>query len=1127
MDTYGAITVRRSVMASEIFLCARKQCYDAVAKEPSLRFSQEIDLLAGWLNEKGEILKHLSKDELRSLAAVVRLKDFYIILRGTVAILVDQVESFNGYTRQSTQNLRKGSTLDRLLHTSKTDGQELNTTVSEMRRSYGTELRNLFPGDHFGDVALLLTNSISPNTFMSNDLCQVLAIGKEAFHKYLATHLQSALLKKAYFVASHRLLEGWTPAFVRQLSASLRERKLKFQDILFQEGSDLRSVYFIKSGSFKLSASSNKMPSRDLINRAKDCTDCTLDNRGGRPSTTIAWKSRVQRPPLRPATSQIHLSPPSLPSSPSMSRLRPQKPTPRRRYRLHEPSPPSTGVCVSILGPGDLLGGTEAVCQLRHLLFTAVGMGKTTVYELDVHSFRYLLTQRHQGTLHALVGDLLQRAGEWERRLPSLPWIGLVTRVLGQIQLHLEGRGVHRRYRDMRYPPDAVAMAAMKVSASKDALSSQESSLSSDDLAQELPRVKRRLHPFDSPPPPPCDSWHTGARLEPFFPCAYVPRPMTREGWGSVGSGGGCSTNRMMVFDLEDGGHADMAAIGLQTHDSSASSHSNLRFTPQSTFGTTGCWDGVVGGGGHQANGKPLDLTRSAWGPPLESGTCTGTLSTPTPAAGTNSLFANKETNLSSLKSEGQIEICAEQKENGPDQSQHGLKSQPRDNLPSLQPLFPSISSTAHQQGANSPHRTAQPSPHCPEAAALPQPLVPLQVQMKSFEGEGSLVVTAPQPLQPSCRPTDTQQDHRGTSQQPSLDASVSSANTFQVPTWVDPAAPKRLVGTPPHRAGDAPMGRHGHWRLPCIPQTLDTSPWLGTSQYGQQGPPRGSLDTLCSAMDLVQNQRSDQSSEGAQEQSAAPTVVQRSWTTPPLTTPPLHAEDVCQLPSALCPSLVSCPPAELHAPPTTPIPDSSVSAESFGHPVTEESRIAETPDPKMMAESPGPSVTPEPLGPPTSARVLGRPLSQGPNDPSLATGPMSPSPLHSADDANTDAAISAMWEVPINVFMREKTNIGRLEGVDLNAKRADLGPSDQLHSQQKSVLGARRTPGGGAHAYVQNRSRNYPLHRLWSNGGAVRPQQGVQPRRSIIDLAFEQAQDKPQVVPKPSVAVAPKYRLV
>ena len=48
-------------MASEVFLCARKQCYDAVAKEPSLRFSQEVDLLARWLAEKGEILKRLSK----------------------------------------------------------------------------------------------------------------------------------------------------------------------------------------------------------------------------------------------------------------------------------------------------------------------------------------------------------------------------------------------------------------------------------------------------------------------------------------------------------------------------------------------------------------------------------------------------------------------------------------------------------------------------------------------------------------------------------------------------------------------------------------------------------------------------------------------------------------------------------------------------------------------------------------------------------------------------------------------------------------------------------------------------------------------------------------------------------
>ena len=1047
-------------------------------------------------------------------------------MRGTVAILVDQVESFNGYTRQSTQNLRKGSTFDRLLHTNKTEGQELNTTVSEMRRSYGTELRNLFPGDHFGDMALLLTHSISPNTFMSNELCQVLAVGKEVFHKLLATHLQSALLKKAYFVACHRLLDDWSPVFVRQLSVSLCERKMKFQDILFQEGSVLRSVYFIKSGSFKLSASNNKLPPRDLINRAADCPDCTPD-RGGRPPTTR--KSSTQRLPQRSLSSS------SLPSDPSTSRLHAKKPTQRRCYRLHEPLPPSTGVHVSVLGPGDLLGGVEAVCQLKHTLFTAVGMGRAMVYELDIHNFRYLLAQRHPGTLHAMVGDLLQRAAEWERRLQtSLPWLGLVTRVLGQLHRVLEGRGAHRRCRESRYPPDAVAMAAMKVSASKESLSSRESS---DNLALEFPKIKRRLHPFDNPPPPP---YHPSlsnvvARLESFVPCSYVPRLVPREGRGIPESRWGCSADGMMVCDLEDECRveADMAVSGCRVHDSGASSHSNVRFTLQLAAGYHDGFEerGVVSlakgsldgdDPGHQTSAKPLGLTRAAWGP-LENGTCAEISSIPTPRVDTNDLPVNKETNLYSLKSEGQMEICTEQTESGRDQSQNSLKSQPRDSLLSLEPLFPSISpSTAHPQGVNLPQRTG----HC-STAAPPQTPVPLQIQTTS--GEGSPVVTVQQPpgLQSVHHPTDTHPHHEGTSQS-SLDASVSSSNAFQVSMWVDPAAPKRSVGTPPHRSGDAPIGRH--WRLPCIHQTVNTSPLPGASQC----PPHGFLNTLRSAMDLIQDQRLDQSSEGTREQPVASTIPPppppHTSTTPPpptphtATTPPppctedvsstvVHGADICRLPSALRPSLVSCPPAELHGPPTTPNPDCSMMAES---PVTEEpSDSAKNPDPKMMAESTGPSVT---LCHPTTAGVFG---SQGPDDPSLAGGP--DSPLHCMDDTDN---ISAMWEVPINVFMREKTHIGSPEN-DIDLKHADLGPNGQSHSR-KSALGARRTPGGGAQAYMRSRTQNYPLHRLWSSGGAVRPQQGVQPRRSIIDLAFEQqVQGKAPVVPKHSAVAASQYRFV
>ena len=1053
---------------------------------------------------------------------------------------MDQVESFNAYTRQSTQNLKEGtrSTLDRLLQTDKM-GEELNSTISEMRRSYGTELRNLSPGDHFGEVALLLTHSLSPNTVMSNDPCQLLVVGKETFHKYLATHLQSALLKRAYFVANHHLFDGWTLPFIRQLGVALRERKLKFEDILFQEEKDSRCVYFIKSGTLKLSASSNRRTPRDLINRTSDSADC-FSYGTGQPSTR---KQRMRRLSLRSSASQSHLSSSSssLSSAPSTSKLHTKKSSTKKHYRLHEPLP-SSGVHVCILGPGDILGDIEAICQLKHSLFTAVSMGRTTVYELDVCSFHYLLMQKHLGTLHTLVGDLLQRTAEWEARLPALSWLGHVTRALHHVFQCLEGRrvggkgmggrGANRRSREAKYPPDAVAMAAIKVStskASRDVISSQDSL---EDLVQGQPRDKLRLHPFDSPPPPPCDL-RTAANLMPILPCAYAtkqPAVKLKEGLCNPSSRKGWSPNRMTVFDLEDVDHieieTEMAIAGNRTPEEGVNPNLHLAFIPHSTSGVksgmqecdvknrqAGSGPGQQAGSGPGQQG-PLGLTRHAWGS-LEGGAHSHT---PIPAAEVKE--STVYTDLSpcsryaleyALESDGPMEVCTAQPENHLEHSTNSIE--PTTNGPSPPScLFPAIQSVARQQCAHPPHRpvcsplqTPMKSPHSggqyveqPPHTSQPHTTQPHTTQPHTSQPHTTQPhttqphttqphTTQPHTTQPHTTQPHTTQPHTTqphTIQPPiSLDTPKSSSNHFQVLTLVE-AAPKRTIGTPPQRPADTTIDDCKHWRLPDIPQPSNMLPSPGTPQ--PLGTYHRPLDTLCCTMDCIQSGQRP----ADQEPSTPPHTVEY----------PDRQAMYRQVPSALCPSSAAGSPG----PPSATGPPGPPSATGpLGPP-----SAAGFPGPPLNIDPPGTPLTADLLGPPLNSDPFGSPICLSvvdSHESPLAAGPSSPSPSHSADDANTDTTISAMWEVPINVFMREATP-GR--SGDPDAARVDPRPYSRMHTQQKGGLGTGRAP-SSPHAYLQSRAQSYPLHHLLSRMGVARPQQWIQPHHSIIDLSFDQARGK------------------
>ena len=1090
---------------------------------------------------------------------------FYIILRGTVSILVDQFESFSTYTRQSTQNPKEGIAIDRLLQVDKM-GDELDSTVSEMRRSYGTELRILTPGEHFGEVALLLTNSLSPNTAMSNELCQLLTIGKETFQRHLAAHLQSVLLQNAYFVANHRLFDGWALAFVRQLSASLCKRKLKFQDILFQETKDSRFVYFIKSGTLKLSACSNQKLPRDLINRTRAFPDLTSNGTGQIVSTRGQRRRRLS---LRTTTSQSHLSSSSLSSVPSASKLHTTKAPPARRcYRLSEP-PPTSGVHICLLGPGDVLGELEAICQLKRSLYTAVSMGRATVYELDVHHFQYLVAQRHPHTLHTMVGELLRRTEEWEVRLPTLRWLGHVTRVLRHVLLGLEDNKGTRKggggCRGGKYPPDAVAMAAVKVSSSavsREGLGSQDSL---EDVAQGLPRAKRRLHPFDGPPPPLCDT-HAAVNWEPIFPCSYASNQSVAKHKGYKPSGVKTfSPNRMTVLNFEDGNSVEIeTGVGTTVCQDGTNPGLNLTFTPQSTLevgdrmleeGMKDMSEGSQVGSAKGCGVNPFGPPRHAWGSLGAGGAHSGL---PVKVAGENISEVTAELMSPALKSDGPMDMQSGSHLEQPTNSLELRTNSP----PSPSHLFPTIRPV--DKWTNPPQEPVQPSP---QRLAVS----PLETS-DNFSMQSKFPCSREQPMEIVQGPLVTSPCPLGTpevSQCPLFDIPKCSSNSVQVRALIE-TVPRRSMVTPPQRSESSPADTHVHWRLPSIPPSVRMLPLPGTSHLSDthQGSRPSDTHQGSRPSDTHQGSRPSDTHQGSRpsdtHQGSRPSDTHQG-SRPSDTHQGSRPSDTHQGSRPSDTHQGSRPsdthqgsrPSDTHQG-SRPSDTHQGSRPSDTHQGSRPSDTHQGSRPSDTHQGSHPSDTrqgslsticyamdsiqsqkltqpagtceqqpselptfqqpPEP--PPTSGSPLGVGTTHGPpssTDPPVPLGEylcnspapaMVPRPLPLAagrsspslngDDANTDTTISAMWEVPIDVFMRE----GGVRRTDCHSPRAATDGNYRLHARGKGNVGTRGVP-SGSRAYLRSRAQSYPLHHLFSH--MVSPlQQRVQPHASIINLAFD-----------------------
>ena len=415
---------------------------------------------------------------------------FFIILRGSVSLLFDS----------NYQQAMAAANVDSLLKGSiGTKGATGGTTTGEKkyrsRFRYGTEIEKLGAGDFFGHNALSQRDESSLHTALANEPVELLAIRAEVFTKVLLQHFQEDFHTKAEFLSSIEFFSGWSPHLIRQLIFTLRERRYHSGECIFRQDIPTHCVHLVKSGSIKLSTHCSRKPPPELMQKfepEKDFLTKILAEGQPRPRresqtasiSRVSLISGVSRISLVSSVSQAargrSTSSPGLPSlsrqtstAPASSSNEVKKkakhtnnekkpstiPVHRLGFKLHEPSPESV-VEICNLGPKELLGDIEAICELKYHLFNAVCMTTTVVYEVDLFHVEQLLHKKTPRTLYSILQHIVQRVGSWHSRHKCVKFFEPLTTLLSQVDKRLAAEGANRPVR-RQHNYDAHTLALM------------------------------------------------------------------------------------------------------------------------------------------------------------------------------------------------------------------------------------------------------------------------------------------------------------------------------------------------------------------------------------------------------------------------------------------------------------------------------------------------------------------------------------------------------------------------------------------------------------------------------------------------------------------------------------------
>ena len=349
---------------------------------------------------------------------------------------------------------------------------------------YGREVAKLTSGDHFGEKALLQREGHAIHTVRTNDMVELLVIDEYIFSQCLHPYFEGITLKRAEFLAGLEWFRNWTPHMLRQLTFMLQERRYQFEECLYKQGMLVSGIWFVQSGSVKLSTQMDSHPPEELLDKIDPPKDYLPEILAeDSPEKALSVSSIFSNTSHRSSIAddnRISLVSPLTKKKKQKESVKKVKPG-MMGYVIRRPNP-KTNIDLCILGPGDILCENEAVCKLRKHLFNAVCESDVVVYELNKFYFELMFERWVPRILHQMSRRAQQRieiwdqsaqqqislrtqqpAGTWGEKCSGIRSFGPLMTVLEQTANKLEAEGAHKVGRKKPlYVPEMLAWTAIR-----------------------------------------------------------------------------------------------------------------------------------------------------------------------------------------------------------------------------------------------------------------------------------------------------------------------------------------------------------------------------------------------------------------------------------------------------------------------------------------------------------------------------------------------------------------------------------------------------------------------------------------------------------------------------------------
>lgn len=336
----------------------------------------------------------------------ISLCRFYYILRGSVSVTVDIAPA--GKPVNDDQPTKQS--LDSITQLSSSSLQKPRGT-SKKKKGGGLETQVLGRRRWFGHNTCIHHESKSPSNVLAVEYTEVLVISRGEFRTIFHSKFDTMLRNSITFMGTLPAIQLWPPSKLAFLGLMLAERQLSFNEVLFVQGSSIKKIFFIKSGSVNLTTDHARVSIDDIRKHMKPVPnyldDILAENSKMQPRNTSLLK-------VDKKSNSDHVVPKKQPKA---VRLPERLPDYTRRYRQHEYSP-HTSLPICQVTTNSILGGLECLCNLTLHLFTATSQGDVTLYEVDCIAFGTLF-KHHPHSFHHLLLAYLEQIEGWQQRMPQ------------------------------------------------------------------------------------------------------------------------------------------------------------------------------------------------------------------------------------------------------------------------------------------------------------------------------------------------------------------------------------------------------------------------------------------------------------------------------------------------------------------------------------------------------------------------------------------------------------------------------------------------------------------------------------------------------------------------------------